>query len=1164
MHTKILFKYIDFLNRAFYRLNQHCIDKKNRFVNLYITSPPINQHFKKIMKRITPFFIALLVLAFALPAAAQSVVINEVLTSNTSVNTDEDGTYQDWVELYNNGASAVNLSGYGLSDDPAVPLKWVFPAVTMAPGSYLLIYCSDKNRTVVGQPLHTNWKISSGGEVITLSNASSVAVDSYPATVIPQNMSSGHSPNATGPLMFFPTPTPNAANNTPAFSEILPAPTFSQNGGFYTASFNLTIATTVPGATIYYTLDGSEPSETNLGGTTYQYKNVYAELPGDSSGPLLNQSYQSMLYSAPITIVDRSPLPNKIANISTTYSHDPTYIPTEPLLKGTVVRAKVVKPGTLSSPIVTKTYFVTAGGSASFSLPVISISINEDRFFDYEDGIQVAGKDFDDWRAANPTEEPEYNTVGNFFRRGAANEKVGNFTYFVNGAEVVNQNVGIRSRGGNSCAYPSKAMNIYARAELGGASLDYKFFNDLTDDKFTRLMLRNGGGDFYGTMFRDELNQTMCKELHNETESYQPAIAFINGEYRGILNIREKYDDDYFERVIGTKDIDLLEDEGLYESNVEEGDVDDYTNLVTYMENNSLATDANYQFIQTRMDLESFSDYYIANIYFDNVDWPGTNQTFWRKRVPYTAGAAYGHDGRWRWAFHDMDDTFAIGSGAINHNALAAATATNGPDWPNPAWSTLFLRNLLSNAAYKNDFINRFADLLNTSFLSSRVVGKLDQYKNAIAGEMPKHMERWDTLTSSDLEWFHEWETDFANQRPAFQRTHIRNKFTIANNINATLNVSDVAAGYIHLNTIDVKDGTPGIVGNPYPWTGIYFSNIPVKLTAVANPGFVFSHWTGASTSTDATITVTTAADFSVTAVFTPEVIATPVPVYFWLMDGAIANDTPLLGLNSTYELPGIDASIAYESCLTGYPFTAADPNWRKASMERRNKPTPINYLPEANSNIPYSAGIMKAIQITEPLHNGSLQNTMVFNVSTTGYADIKFSFAAMNELTNATGIAVDYSVNAGAPVWITTGLASPTLALTDVFQLLEVDFSSITTADNNANFKIRLRFVGSGDMTVSAGNRVTFNNIAVHGTAVLGVKTNTVSQFAVYPNPFSDIINIKGIETADYKIFSIDGKLIKNGTAHAQINLSDLSKGMYLLQLSANGTTETKKIIKR
>ena len=1085
------------------------------------------------------------------------------MTSNTTVNTDEDGTYQDWVELYNNSAAAVNLSGYGLTDDATLPFKWVFPAVTMAPGSHLLIYCSDKNRTVVGQPLHTNWKISSGGEVITLTSAASVTIDSYPATVIPQNMSFGHSPNGTGPLLFFPTPTPAAANTTQAYSEILPAPTFSQEGGFYTAGFNLSISTNVAGATIYYTLDGSEPSATNLGGTTYQYKNVYAEMPGDASGPMLTQSYQSMTYTAPISIVDRSPLPNKIANISTTYHHDPTYLPTSPLFKGTVVRARVVKPGTLSSPIVTKTYFITPSGSAEFALPVISLSLNEDRFFDYEDGIQVAGIDFDTWRAANPSEEPTWQEVGNFYRRGSANEKIGNFTYFVGGEQVVNQDVGIRTRGGNSCAFQQKAMNIYARAELGAAKLNYKFFNDLTDNSFSRIMLRNGGGDFHGTMFRDELNQATVAGL-NETESYQPAVVFLNGEYWGILNIREKYDNDYFKRVIGNDDIDFLEDEGIYETNIEEGDNLDFIDMNNYINNNSLVPDANYAYIQTRMDVGSFMDYQISNIYLDNADWPGTNQHFWRTRNPYNPAASYGNDGRWRWAFHDLDDTMGVGTGALDYNSLAAATATDGPDWPNPPFSTLYLRKFLENPTFKTQFINRFADLINTNFKSERVVGILTAYKNAIAPEIGGHMDRWQTITADDYDWLIDWETDFANQRPNFQRTHIRNKFAIAANIDATLNVSDAAAGFIHINTIDVKDGTPGIVGNPYPWTGVYFSNIPVTMTAVPNPGFVFSHWTGASTSTNATITITSAVAFSVIAVFQPTVIATSEPIYFWLMDGAIANDTPLLGLNSTYELGGVDASISYSSCLVGYPFVSGDPNWRKASMERRNKPTPINYIPEANNNIPYADPMMKAIQITEPLHNGALENTMVFNISSVGYDDIKFSFACMNELTNATGIAVDYSVNAGAPVWITTGLTSSTLTLSAVYQLFEVDFASITAADNNANLKIRLRFVGTGDMTVSNGNRITFNNIAVHGTANLGVTKNNASQFAVYPNPFNDMLNIKGIENADYKVFTIDGKLVESGKTSSQLNLSNLSKGLYLLQLSANGTTETKKIIKK
>jgi hypothetical protein len=369
------------------------------------------------------------------------------------------------------------------------------------------------------------------------------------------------------------------------------------------------------------------------------------------------------------------------------------------------------------------------------------------------------------------------------------------------------------------------------------------------------------------------------------------------------------------------------------------------------------------------------------------------------------------------------------------------------------------------------------------------------------------------------------------------------------------------------MNTINIKDGTDGITGHPYPWTGIYFSNIPVKMKAIAYPGFVFSHWTGASTATTDEITVNSATSFSVTAVFVPAVVAPSLPIYFWMMDNAIPNNQPLTSLNTTFKAGTVDGVIQYQSCLAGYPFTSADPNWRTASMERRNSPTNINYIPEANGNIVYSAGIMKGLQITEPLEAAGLGNTMVFNYSTAGYEDIIFSFAAINELTNATGILVDYSVNAGTPVWITTGLASSTLPLTAAYQLFNLDFSSITTADNNANFKIRLRFTGS-NMTVSAGNRITFNNIAVHGRVIpLAVNNFETDKFVVYPNPVADIINIAGINgNVTYRIFTVEGRLVKDGnlSPDAQINLSDLTKGMYLMQITSEGKTEIKKIIKK
>ena len=503
---------------------------------------------------------------------------------------------------------------------------------------------------------------------------------------------------------------------------------------------------------------------------------------------------------------------------------------------------------------------------------------------------------------------------------------------------------------------------------------------------------------------------------------------------------------------------------------------------------------------------------------------------------------------------------------SYENNTLAYASSTGGDINTNPEWSTFVFRKLLGNEKFRINFINRFADLMNTTYIPQRVNGIIDEMKSGIAAEILQHGKRWQSFTTlSNWEGHIQTLVEFANHRREFQRNHIREKFGIDQNIDVTLQVNDNAAGSIAINTITIAPGTDGIVQNPYPWTGVYFSGIPVVLKAVPKSGYVFSHWEGASESTEPEITLTRAESYSITAVFVPDgPVETNAPLYFWMMDGSIPNNLPLQSLSSTFEANGIDGSMDYESCLTGYPFTAEHPNWRKASMERRNSPTAMNYIPEANNNLLFADSDMKAIQIREPLHFSGLQNTMIFNFSTSGYKNVSFSFAALNEGTNANAISVEYAVNAGMPEWITS-LQTTTFPLTDAYQVFALDFSEIETINNNPNFKLRVRFTGS-DMEVDAGNRITFNNVAVHASqTVLGLNAHTDAKFSVYPNPFLGEVTITGATNAGYKIFSIDGKLIKTGIlTAAKLPLNELSKGIYLLQLTSDGTSEMKKIIKR
>ena len=1110
-------------------------------------------------------FISLLLLYLSLNLEAQNIVVNEIITSNSSINTDEDGDYEDWIELFNTSAEAVNLINYGLSDNPNNLFKWIFPSVMIQPGEHFLIWCSNKNRTNPEFPLHTNFAISAGGETITLTYPDGTIADQIPPIVIPANFSYGRAPSGSSTFAIFETPTPELLNANEGVSEALTPPVFSVNSGFYATSFTLYISHPDPSVSIIYTLDGSEPTTDNLDGKSYFYKNQYEEFPGNVSGNLLEESFTTFNYNNGITIIDRSNLPNKIASISSTYNQNPTYIPSQNIFKGTVVRAKAIKEGSFSSETVTNTYFVTPELSDRFSLPVVSISLDEAFLFDYEDGIYVAGVDFDNWRAENPLENA-ISSNANYKRSGDETEKSGNFSYFLNGNQVLNQNIGVRLHGGFSRLLPNKSLRLYARSEYGNSVFNHSFFNDSEFNSFKRLILRNSGSDAYSTYFRDAFIQKAVSHLNFDTQAYQPTLTFINGEYWGLLNLRERYDKHYFERVynVNENELDFLEYNGFL---VKEGDFIHYENMLNYIENNSLQNTANFNYVKTQMDIENFTDYFISNIYARNTDWPHNNIEFWRKKTTqYEPDAPYGQDGRWRWVLKDTDFGFGAEGGelAYLHNTLAFATSTGGDEFTNPEWSTLILRKLLENSTFKNYFINRFADLMNTTYLPSRLEMIIDTMKSGIENEIIEHGQRWGSFQSIS-----QWNSNidnminFSNQRSFYQRNHIREKFDINSNIDVQLNVSDDSHGFIKINTIEIQPTTPGVNENPYPWEGVYFKNIPITFKAIAKPGFQFSHWSGASSSSIEDISINPNGNIQLTAHFIPsEVIEEDIPIYFWVMDNAIANDTPLTSINSTFEIPA-EGTLTFQSCLVGYPFTNTHPNWRKASMERRNSPTTINYIPEANGNVSFETSGMRGLQIKQPFKNNGEENQMIFSFSTLGYQNILFGFAAKNE-NAADQILIDYSVTEDIQ-WTTQGLTSSPFELSNNFELFETDFTSIETVNNNPNFKVRLRFDGP-NMTLDNGDRVTFNNFSVKGTTYsFNVDDNSTLQFNLYPNPVIDILKIDhAYENVEYTLYSVDGKLVQKGKViDSRINLVTLQKGLYLLLLEVDGKTDIKKIIK-
>jgi hypothetical protein len=132
------------------------------------------------VRRLAPFLCFLALLAGVMvPTARGQVIISEFMAANHSTLADEDGDYSDWIELFNTGGTAVDLTGWHLTDDPADLGKWTFPSFNLGANTFALVWASGKNRATPGAPLHTNFKLNSGGGYLALVNASGTVVCAF-------------------------------------------------------------------------------------------------------------------------------------------------------------------------------------------------------------------------------------------------------------------------------------------------------------------------------------------------------------------------------------------------------------------------------------------------------------------------------------------------------------------------------------------------------------------------------------------------------------------------------------------------------------------------------------------------------------------------------------------------------------------------------------------------------------------------------------------------------------------------------------------------------------------------------------------------------------------------------------------------------------------------
>lgn len=403
-------------------------------------------------------------------------------------------------------------------------------------------------------------------------------------------------------------------------------------------------------------------------------------------------------------------------------------------------------------------------------------------------------------------------------------------------------------------------FRLTARGEYGMSKLHLPVFDDRPYDEYDALILRNSGNDaieLNGSGLRDPLIHRLYNSIDAEygTSAYKPVVVYINGDYWGMYNLRERQDEHWMEAMydLSCGEVDYLERTAGESDTRNEicGDWTDFDSFEQSAVDLDLSVDETYQTFIQGMNVRNFMDYQALEIFISNQDWLSNNMKFWRTY----------EDSKWNWVLWDTDWGFGtfypnFPHGFPDWNALNFALS----DWG--GWTTMveteLLQNLTMNEQFVDEFATRTADLMNSYLRAEVIAPQLISMQQRIQQEVPGHINRWGNALQT---WEEEVEymLSFISERGGYMRTHFAERFELGEIYSVELDCAPQQAGTVEVNTI---------VASVFPWQGLYFEEIPVRLKAIPFFGFEFSHWEGAVSSESAEIFVPLSGLTSLSAVF--------------------------------------------------------------------------------------------------------------------------------------------------------------------------------------------------------------------------------------------------------------------------------------------------------
>ncbi|MFH1878745.1 MAG: lamin tail domain-containing protein [Candidatus Omnitrophota bacterium] len=734
--------------------------------------------------------------------AQNSLIINEIVGSNTWI-FDEDGDSPDWIEVYNGTEKDINLKGWGLSDKPDNLARWIFPERSISPGEYLVVFASGKDRTDPDGVLHANFKLSGKDKGVYLSDDRGILRDSIAIEKLPQGVSFGRHA-ITGEFVYFPSVTPGKANTSAAFSPVVK---YSVRGGFYPSPFSVKLYTDGKDSTIYYTMDGSEPT------------------------------VASKIYSGPVTVSCNA-----------------------------TIRAISLKKGFLPSPPSGQTYFVDFDNKG---MAVVAVAAEEEKLWDKQRGLfrDVSYKDymlrdsvrvhvsyFDEkgnqgfsqdasmgvvgassrevmMRPLKISADPAIDPMNSKFRYRLLANNIDEYRHF----QLRNNNQdGIRYLDDPECL-PSMGIRnaLFCEIVRGREGIEIR------DDNGPVLFFINGKN--YGMMnIGEKRDNTGISDNNPSVKSGDVDLITVRNDM-GMRVERHK---------LGEGTVHIRQDaKVVYKGYFEDGAVE--YEEISESAKRSGSTKGIDDFISldpadsSQLDPKSFIASMAAHVIACNTDFGMNNIGFWREA----------REGEKPGPFHiysfDFDSVFGLEMWREDYDTLLVYLE-----------DTHLFPAFIEKEEYKLAFIRKIDEFLNGPFSPENALSIIDKLERKMDPWIEYHLEKWAGGLMDKDKWKKNVENlrKYISVRPKFVRMFIRDFFGFSGYSDMEFSVIPQGGGCIFMDT--------GIFNTPLTGIGTY-ANIPIKIRASASRGYSFSHFDiGGARITDQVYTFTPEESMKIQAVF--------------------------------------------------------------------------------------------------------------------------------------------------------------------------------------------------------------------------------------------------------------------------------------------------------